>query len=158
MTGTWIDHLRNRGSVLARANRLISSLNCYTGSVANTAFCSPCYEAFFFSRVNWPGLEVHQSVPSSTEIKNAWSYNFTPPYSVWACTWIFPVRYNPMFLSIRTWRRWLDSGIGVNGITQTVTLCMLACITPFLVLHEISHLAACVPPSLVALLTMQVIR
>ena len=48
----------------------------------------------------------------------------------------------------------------MNVIIQTVALCMSSYITPRLVLHEISRLAimaACVPPSLVALLTMQVI-
>ena len=49
----------------------------------------------------------------------------------------------------------------MNGIIRTVASFMSVCITPFLVMHEISRLAimaGCVPSSLVAFLTMQIIR
>jgi hypothetical protein len=30
--------------------------------------------------VNWPGREADHSPPTSAEVKNTWSYTFTPPY------------------------------------------------------------------------------
>jgi hypothetical protein len=31
-------------------------------------------------RVKWPGLVAGDSLPSTTEVKNMWSYTSTPPY------------------------------------------------------------------------------
>jgi hypothetical protein len=33
----------------------------------------------FTSGVKWPGRETDHSLPSSAEVKNAWSYNPNPP-------------------------------------------------------------------------------
>jgi hypothetical protein len=33
-----------------------------------------------FPGVKWPGREAHHSPPSSAEVKNVWSYTFTPQY------------------------------------------------------------------------------
>jgi len=38
------------------------------------------YGRLFLKRVKRQGCEVDQSPPSGAEIKNAWSYIFTPPY------------------------------------------------------------------------------
>jgi hypothetical protein len=36
--------------------------------------------------VKWLGHEVHQSTPSTAEVKNEWSYISTPPYTFMAWT------------------------------------------------------------------------
>jgi len=33
-------------------------------------------------RVKYPGSETGHSHPSSTKVKNAWSYTYTPPYAL----------------------------------------------------------------------------
>jgi hypothetical protein len=45
-----------------------------------------------FTGVNWPGREADHSLPSSAEVKNAWSYTFTPSYVFMA--WCFVKQKN----------------------------------------------------------------
>jgi hypothetical protein len=38
------------------------------------------YQGFFSQGIKWLGLEADHSPPSSTKVKNTWSYTFVPPY------------------------------------------------------------------------------
>jgi hypothetical protein len=91
------------GSIYSRSWYFSLCHGVQTGSGAHPASCSigTCGS---FPGVKWQGRETDHSLPSSAEVKNAWSYTSTPPiclhgvelskaqgqlyFSVFRCFWV----------------------------------------------------------------------
>jgi hypothetical protein len=66
----------------AMAGILPLSNNIQTSSGAHPTFYATEYP-WFSLEVKWPGHEADHSPPSTTKVKNSWSYTATPPASSW---------------------------------------------------------------------------
>jgi hypothetical protein len=82
MTRLHIKRSRNQGSISYK----IKSFTFFTASrLALEPILPPiqCASELLFPRVKQPGRETDHSFPSSAEVKNIWTYTFTPYTSLW---------------------------------------------------------------------------
>jgi hypothetical protein len=72
MTGPWL--------LMRQDFSVCHSVETNSSSRTHPASC-PLGARVLFSGVMWPGYEIDHLPPSRVEVKNAWSYTSTPPYS-----------------------------------------------------------------------------
>lgn len=87
LTRQWVGQLRNHDARTSKGKRIFLLQSIKSCSMdGSTSYSVSNGGGILLQEYKWPKHEADYSLPTSVDIKNAWSYTSTFPYAFVACT------------------------------------------------------------------------